>query len=182
MWTKSISFVGALPKGKGEWNQCWPDILVDCSFSNNQFQGTKSLGKTWEPLLSLLVILGLWESLICLLCSQLHILASWLQQLSFDMNEPPAPHSGDCPNHGHSLVFHDNTVQTTTRLYRLLEACKWRQSKLLYWCEQLQLRVASEMDSFALFEATLYLKTENYRYYLFFCWHSHSLTEWKIPW
>lgn len=47
-------------------SQCWPYFLLDCSFSNNRFQGTKSLGKTWEPLLRLLVIVGLWESLICL--------------------------------------------------------------------------------------------------------------------
>lgn len=39
-------------------------------------------------------------------------------QLPFDKSEPPASHSGDHLNHGHGLVFHDNMVQTTTRLYR----------------------------------------------------------------
>lgn len=44
-------------------SQCWPDILLDCSFPNDQFQGTKRLGKTWELLLRLFVILGLWDTL-----------------------------------------------------------------------------------------------------------------------
>lgn len=74
-------------------NQCWSDILLDDGLSNsnpkNQFQGTAGLGETWLPLLRLLVILGLWDTLICLLRSQLHILFSWLLQLSLDMNKSP---------------------------------------------------------------------------------------------
>lgn len=61
----------------------------------------------------------------------------------------------------------------------ILEACKLRQSKLLHWCKELHFRVVSKINSFALFEATLYLKIKKYRYYLFFYWHEYSLMEQK---